>query len=135
MEKRYQIRVGTHKVDFYYDADVQTWRARRPGTQDYTTGPAGTLEAARDAVRRHIEDEEPPGESLHSPGQTARHAGSLPPGTAPAPPSRESGNGARRRAAVKGQERNRPPAERGKGLRRDSANSVPYKRAANKAGE
>jgi hypothetical protein len=65
MEKRYQIRVGTHKVDFRYDADTQTWRARRPGTQDYTTGQAGTLEAARDAVRRYIQDEEPAGESLH----------------------------------------------------------------------
>ena len=65
MEKRYQIRVGAHKVDFRYDADTQTWRARRPGTQDYTTGQAGTLEAARDAVRRYIQDEEPAGESLH----------------------------------------------------------------------
>jgi len=65
MEKRYQIRVGAHKVDFRYDADTQTWRARRPGTQDYTTGQAGTLEAARDAVRRYIQDEEPTAESLH----------------------------------------------------------------------
>jgi hypothetical protein len=72
MEKRYQIRVGTHKVDFRYDADTQTWRARRPGTQDYTTGQAGTLEAARDAVRRYIQDEEPAGESLHHRASPAR---------------------------------------------------------------
>lgn len=65
MEKRYQIRVGDHKIDFHYDADTQTWRARQPGTQDYATGQAVTLEAARDAVRRYVQDEKPAGESLH----------------------------------------------------------------------
>lgn len=57
MEKRQQIRIGNHKIDFYYDADTRTWRARRPGTQDYTTGQAATLEDARDAVRDYIEDQ------------------------------------------------------------------------------
>jgi hypothetical protein len=59
MEKRYQIRVGARKIDFHYDADTQTWRARKPGTQHYTTGQAGTLDAARDAVRQYIKDETP----------------------------------------------------------------------------
>ena len=100
MEKRYQIRVGTHKVDFRYDANTQTWRARRPGTQDYTTGQAGTLEAARDAVRRYIQDEEPAGESLHPHIPRAkvppRHR-DVPPGTVPVPAAGKGDRGNPRR--------------------------------------
>lgn len=87
MEKRYQIRVGDHKIDFRYDADTQTWRARQPGTQDYATGHAGTLEAARDAVRRYIQDEKPAAESLH-PQASLAGTGTIPryrPGRASGP--------------------------------------------------
>lgn len=85
MEKRYQIRVGAHKIDFHYDADTQTWRARRPGVQDYDTGQAGTLEAARDAVRRYIEDQKPAEGSLRPRGQPARWW-VVPSRTIPVPP-------------------------------------------------
>lgn len=121
MEKRYQIRVGTHKVDFRYDADTQTWRARRPGTQDYTTGQAGTLEAARDAVRRYIQDEEPTGESLHPRASPARYRDVRK--TVPVSASGESArfrSSARQEAAGKGDRGKNPfPAEAGKGARRD----------------
>jgi hypothetical protein len=76
MEKRYQIRVGDHKIDFHYDADTQTWRTRKPGTQDYATGQASTLEAARDAVRRHVQEEQPPAESLPAGTEATRNQGS-----------------------------------------------------------
>ena len=69
MEKRQQIRVDNHKIDFYYDADTRTWRARRPGTQDYTTGQADTLADARDAVRHYIEDQ--PSAAGPDPGSAA----------------------------------------------------------------
>jgi hypothetical protein len=122
MEKRYQIRVGTHKVDFRYDADTQTWRARRPGTQDYTTGQAGTLEAARDAVRRYIQDEKPAGESLHP------RAGPVGAGTFRQGPS---GTSIRRKCPILQQStargrrqrdrgKNPFPRRAGKGSRRDS---------------
>jgi hypothetical protein len=113
MEKRYQIRVGTHKVDFRYDADTQTWRARRPGTQDYTTGQAGTLEAARDAVRRYIQDEEPAGESLHPRAKPCPAPGTFRQGTVPVPvKSARFRSSARQEAAGKGGQ--------GKGARLDS---------------
>ena len=118
MEKRYQIRVGTHKVDFRYDVDTQTWRARRPGTQDYTTGQAGTLEAARDAVRRYIQDEEPAGESLHPPGR-ARRRRDVPPRAVPVPASGESArfcNRARQEAAGKGTGERIPSPQSGEGI-------------------
>jgi hypothetical protein len=122
MEKRYQIRIGTHKVDFHYDADAQTWRARRPGTQDYTAGQAGTLEAARDAVRQYIEDGEPAGESLH-PQASPAGARHVPRGTVPVPaagrkhpiPQQRTARGRRQR-----DDRQSLPRRAGKGLRRDS---------------
>lgn len=73
MEKRHQIRVGGHKIDFDYDTDTQTWRTRRPGSQDHATGQADTLEAARDAVRRYIQGEESAAESLSGTRQRSEY--------------------------------------------------------------
>jgi hypothetical protein len=135
MEKRYQIRIGTHKVDFHYDADTQTWRARRPGTQDYTTGQAGTLEAARDAVRRYIEDEEPAGESLH-PRASPAGTRPVPRGTVLVPAAGESTrfrNSGRQETAGKGTTGNPFPAGRGRDCAEIRGNSVPQSRPSGKS--
>jgi hypothetical protein len=135
MEKRYQIRVGTNKVDFHYDADTQTWRARRPGTQDYTTGQAGTLEAARDAVRHYIEDGEPAGESLRSQASPA--------GTRHVPRGDRPGTGRRRKHPIPQQRTARcrrqrddrqslPRAGRGRDCAEIRGNSVPQSRLSGK---
>ena len=52
MNRRYQVNIHGHRVGFHYNPAVKTWKVLWDGT--LYTGEAGTLNAAREAVRKVI---------------------------------------------------------------------------------